>query len=188
MIGVSLTNVDAAGSYQKPKAGGYVIRIVKAMNNVSKERTEFEFDFADGDFRDYYRDLYERAGFWGGKFSKSFKKNAQPFYKGFVQLVEASNADCSGLVIGDYEDIDETKFVGKLVGMVVGEKEYIGNDGKKKVKLDTYNAEFVTVDAIRSGSYTVPEFIPLEEQNTAGQVVDTTMGFEQVSTDEFTPF
>ena len=189
MLGINFSNVDAAGNYPKPKAGGYVIRITRAENNMGKERTEFEFDFAEGEFKDYYQGLQERAKFWGGKFSKSYKEKARPFYRGFVETILASNAHTDGLVIGDFEDIDETKFVGKLVGMVVGEKAYIGNDGKEKVKLDTYNAEFVTVDAIRSGDYTVPAFIPLEEQTAPapGNVVDTTAGFGEIREDDM-PF
>lgn len=176
MIGVSMNGVSAAGDYPRPKADGYVIVITKATNNMDKQRTEFEFDFAEGQFTGYYNDLHERAKFWGGKFNKSFKPNALPFYKAFVEAVEASNGDTTGLVIGNYDDIDETKFVGKLVGMAVGEKEYIGNDGIKKTKLDTYNATFVSVSDIHNGNYTVPDFIPLDEtpEPFAGQVVDTT--------------
>ena len=72
--------------------------------------------------------------------------------------------------------------------MVVGEKEYIGNDGLKKVKLDTYNAAFVSADDIRSGNYEVPELIPLEEYpQPNAEVIDTTAGFGPVSDDDM-PF
>lgn len=175
MIGRSMKDVDAAGNYPRPKAGGYVIRITKATNNVEKERTEFEFDIAEGQFRNYYQELYERAHFWGGAFSKSFSDKALPFYKGFTEAVVASNDNTDGLVIGNYDDIDETKFIGKLVGMVVGEKEYTGNDGKIKIKLDTYEAVFLPATDIRAGMYTVPEFKSLETTPApTGKVVDTT--------------
>lgn len=176
MIGKSMNGIDSAGNYPRPGAGGYVIKITKASNNMSKERTEFEFDIAEGLFAGYYRELYDRAKFWGGNFSKSFSDKALPFYKGFVEMILESNVDTDGLVIGNYDDIDETKFVGKLIGMAVGEKEYIGNDGVKKTKLDTYNAEFVTVEDLRAGNFKVPDFVPISEQPkpTAGNVVDTT--------------
>lgn len=194
MIGKNMSGIDAAGSYPRPKAGGYIIRITRAVNNPSKERTEFEFDIADGQFKDYYKDLHERAKFWGGVFYKSYTDKALPFYKGFTRAIVDSNENTDGLVIGDYEDVDETKFVGKLVGMAIGEKEYMGNDGTIKTKLDTYNAVFTTVTDIEIGNYKVPDFIPFEEGPSAGSatVVDTTAreeipeGFkESAETDPF---
>ena len=174
MIGVNLGKVDAAGNYARPKAGGYVIRMTSVTNNAPNERLDIEFDFYEGEFKGYYKDLQERRGFWAGKFNKSYKEKARPFFKGFLDSVIKSNSDTSGLIIGDYEDVDETKLVGLTVGMVVGEKEYIGNDGLKKVKLDTYNATFIPADDIRSGSYEVPEMVLLEGASQPGGVVDTT--------------
>lgn len=132
MIGVDMSNVEPAGTYPKPKAGGYVIVITKATNNVNKERTEFEFDFAEGEFKDHYTELYEKLHFWGGKFNKSYTDKALSFYRAFTEAVVASNEDTTGLVIGDYNDVDETKFVGKLIGMVVGEKSTSETTGRKK--------------------------------------------------------
>ena len=190
MIGINFSNVDAAGTYSRPKAGGYVAKITRVVNDKAKERLDIEFDFAGGEFAGYYQDLYARRGFWAGKFSKSYKEKALPFFKGFIEAVVASNPNTDGLVIGDFEDVDETKLVGLAVGMVVGEKEYIGNDGIKKVKLDVYNAKFVPASNIASGNFEVPELIPLEEypaaQNTT-EVVDTTADFGPVNDDDM-PF
>lgn len=185
MIGVNMSNVESAGSYPRPKAGGYVIRIENVTNNKQKERLDIEFDFFEGEFKGYYRDMQDRFKFWGGKFSKSYTAKALPFLKGFIENIQASNENTDGLVIGDFEDIDETKLPGLIVGMVVGEKAYIGNDGKEKVKLDTYNASFVPVEDIHSGNFTVPEFQPLEDKppESAG-VVDMSMNFGPVSDDD----
>ena len=184
MIGVNMSNIEAAGNYPRPKAGGYVIKITSVANNKQKERLDIEFDFAEGELEDYYKDMQDRFKFWGGKFSKSYKANALPFFRGFIETVDGCN-NVDGLIIKDFEDVDETKLVGLRVGMVVGEKEYIGNDGKKKVRLDTYNAKFVPVDDIRSGNYTVPEFIPLEETpNESAEVVDMTGDFGPITNDE----
>ena len=174
MIGVNMSNVESAGTYQRPKPGGYVIRITSVTNNKQKERLDIEFDIAEGEFAGYYKDMQERAGWHTGKFSKSYKAKALPFFKGFIKAVVDSNKDVSGLIVGDFEDVDETRLDGKLVGMAVGEKEYIGNDGQKKTRLDTYNAVFLAADDIRSGNYTVPEFQPLQEAPQSTGVVDTT--------------
>lgn len=185
MIGINMGNVDAAGLYSRPKAGGYVIKITSVLNDKLKERLDIEFDFQEGEFAGYYKDLYDRRHFWAGKFSKSYKEKALPFFKGFIETVLKSNSNADGLVIGDYEDIDETKLVGLLVGMVVGEKEYIGNDGIKKVKLDTYNANFLPVEDIRKGNYEVPDLILLEDSSSpVPEVIDTTADFGPISDDD----
>lgn len=180
MLGINMNNVDAAGNFEKPKAGGYVIIIRKVNNDKAKERLDIEYDFFEGPFKNYYYDLNERCGFWAGRFNKSYKQKALPFFKSFIEAVTASNPDHEGLVIGDYEDIDETKLNGKLVGMVVGEREYIGNDGVKKVALDNYNAQFITVHDIHEGNFTVPEFKALAEAPKSSGVVDMSApaGFE----------
>ena len=85
------------------------------------------------------------------------QERALPFFKAFIEVVRKSNANTDGLVIGDYEDIDETKLVGMDIGVVVGEREYDGSDGIRKTGLDWYNATFVTIEDIRSGNYSVPE-------------------------------
>lgn len=178
MLGINLKDVD--GNYVRPKAGGHVIRITKATNNPEKERIEFEYDFAEGELEGYYTDLEERAGFWGGKFNKSYKEKARTFLKAFIENVIKSNSDTDGIIVvnGDEEDVDETKLVGKVIGLVAGEEEYVGNDGKIKKRLDVFNAKFVPVEDIHTGNYKVPEFKPITEQKSSGsaQVVDTTLG------------
>lgn len=192
MIGINMKNIESAnaGTYPKPKAGGYVCIITDVTNNPPKKRLDIMFDFYEGEFKDYYKDLSERAKFWGGKFSKSYSEKALPFLKQFIETVVASNSDTYGLVIGDYEDIDETKLVGKLFGAAIGEKEYMGNDGIKKVKLDTYNAQFYTVDDINAGNYQVPEFKKYEDSSVTDMsagVVDLSAGFGPVKDDDI-PF
>lgn len=195
MLGINMSNVEAAGNFPKPKPGGYVCQITAVNNNVAKKRLDIQFDFYEGEFRGYYKDLYGRANFWGGTFTKSYNEKALPFLRQFIETVQASNADTSGLVIGNFEDIDETKLVNKLVGIALGEKEYLGNDGIKKTKLDTYNAQFYAVDDIRQGNYQVPEFKPLQTESEpptgSNGVVDMSAspgaGFDPVS-DSDIPF
>ena len=152
-----MSNVNAAGNYPRPKPGGHVMRIESANNIVAKEQLEICLEFVEGDIKDYCKDIKDRFNFWPARCNKSYKDKALPFFKAFIEAVQRSNADTTGLVIGDFEDVDETKLVGKLVGVVVGEREYDGNDGTRKKGLDWYNADFVTVDDIRGGNYQVPE-------------------------------
>lgn len=186
MLGINLQNVESASNYPKPAPGAYVIEITKAVNNKDKERIELEFDICAGDFAGYYKDMKDRLGWHSAKFNKSYKTKALGFLKSFIQVILDSNGDTDGLVVGDFEDIDETKLVGKKLGIVVGEAEYMGNDGTKKVKLDFYNATFIDLETYRKGEYTVPDFKPLAGYSApdGGGVVDTTAGFEPMTYDD----
>ena len=183
MLGTNMRNVSAATGGSRPGPGGYVMQIVRVTNQPKNERIELEIDIAEGPFAGYYKDLSDRKQFWGAKFVKSYKESALPFFKSFIEIIQECNENTDGLVIGDFEDIDETKLVGKLFGMVYGMKEYIGNDGKTKEKPDWYNADYVSLDIIRNGEYEIPDLVPLgadgqQNPQQVGGVVDTTAGFE----------
>ena len=159
------------GGRRKPPAGGYVI-VIKHVNNVEeKSYLEVEYDIAEGDFAGYYQELYTRAHFWGGKFYTSYGEKAQGFFKGFITAVQESNPALEGL-INSKGEIDETKLVGALVGIVLQEEEYIGNDGSIKTRLRKDMIR--TADKIRTGDYSVPEPKRLEARSTGSAVVDTT--------------
>lgn len=167
-----MSNVNAAGNYPRPTPGGYVIRIDAVKNDTVKEKLEMKFDIDLGEFAGYYKDMETRLGWSYGKLTKSYKQKALPFFKAFIEAVQASNEDTTGLVIGDFEDVDETKLVGKAVGVVVGEREYDGGDGLRKRGLDWYNATFVSVDDIIKGNYEVPELRITGTKATVTEAVD----------------
>ena len=156
------------------------------QNNIAKEKLEIEFDIDGGEFAGYYKDMKTRLGWSSGKFAKSYKQKALPFFKAFINAVVESNDDTDGLVIGDFEDVDETKLVGKSVGVVVGEREYDGGDGLRKRGLDWYNASFTSIDNIIKGNYDVPELriTGTVAPNTAVDVVDMTTSFSPVTEDD----
>lgn len=190
MLGVNMKNVDAAGG-NRPGPGGYVIRIMRAINRTDKQYLEIEYDIAEGEFRGYYNDLNRRRGFWSGKFRRSYKESALPFFKAFIEMVQTCNNGAPGLVVGDFEDIDESKLTGCYLGIVYGYEEYIGNDGKVKQRPDHFNAEFLPLDRIRDGEFEIPELKPLDgapaPTGSGGGVVDTTSGFEAMRDDDI-PF
>lgn len=186
MIGRNMSNLDAAGTYAKPIPGGYVMRIESVSNNKQKETIEMCLEFAEGELRDYCKGIKDRFGFWPAKCNKSYKEKALPFFKAFIEVVRKSNANTDGLVIGDYEDVDETKLVGKSIGVVVGEREYDGNDGTRKKGIDWYNATFVTIDDIRAGNFTVPELriTGTSAPTQTADVVDMSASFGPVNDDD----
>lgn len=141
--------VQEAQEFAKPAPGGYIAKIVDNEEVESKEYWLVSWDFADGEFKEYYAGLSASRGFWGGKMVRSYKPKAMPFFKAFKTCLEASNR---GFVF------DETRpdcIIGKLVGVVLGEEEYTGNDGKTKTRL--YVDSVHTIKKIQAGDFTVPE-------------------------------
>jgi hypothetical protein len=148
---IDWSKVEEAKEFAKLKPGGYVCRITHVQDNPDNEYLLVEYDIAQGEFKDHFKELYAAKGFWGGRFVKSYKEKAQPFFKAFITAVQNSN---SGFVF----DNDEKKLVGKFIGLVLGEEGYIGNDGGPKDRL--YVKEIRSVDAIKSGDFKVPEYKP----------------------------
>jgi hypothetical protein len=148
MKNIDLTNVQEATDFENLTTGGYIARITVAEDVEDKEYLRMEYDIADGKFKGYYGDLFDRLNFWGGRMIRSYKEKALPFFKSFITAVENSNK-------GYKWDSDEQKLVGKLVGIVLAEEEYTGNDGTIKTRL--YVATTRSVDAIKKGDFKVPE-------------------------------
>ena len=189
MIGGDWTKVEPMGNGGgKLPAGGYVIRITKAEDVPGKEYLLVEYDVAEGEHAGHYKDLFDRLGFWGGSFVRSYKPKARGFFKSFLDTLEASN----NVTLATPNGVDEQKLVGLLCGVVLGEEEYIGNDGTLKTRLKVVTE--LPVDRIRAGEYTVPEKKKLDPskipggQSQTGTVRDTTAAsvvddFEQINVD-----
>ncbi len=147
MKAIDLSRVEAAQEHRRLPAGGYVCGITRVEDVSEREYLRMEFDIAEGEYKNYYRQLQEKHGFWGGKLYKSYKEKALPFFKAFTTAVERSNA-------GYVWDNNEQSLKRKLVGLVLGEEEYRKNDGSVGVRL--YVAKEIEADRIRCGNYEVP--------------------------------
>lgn len=160
---INLEEVQEAGEGKRLSAGGYVCKYTKVEDMADKEYLYMEFDIVEGEFVGYYADLEERLGFWGGRCYRSYKTAALPMFKRMCSAVTNSN---SGYIFdGGKQNADEKSLVGKLVGIVLGEEEYIGNDGS--VKTRTYVARECSIDKIRSNDFKVPVLKKLEGEQTA---------------------
>lgn len=80
-------------------------------------------------------------------------------FKGFLTAVKDSNP---GFVFEN----QEKRLEGKLVGLVLAEEEYRGNDGSVKKRL--YVSAVRSVDRIRKGDFTVPAIKKLETSISDG--------------------
>lgn len=153
---IDWNSVEEAKGFEKLPAGGYICGITAVEDVPSKEYLKFEFDIAEGEHKNRFRNLYEAKGFWAANFIKSYKEKAQGFFKKMLTAFEKSNA---GFKFID----DEKTFKRKLIGLVLGYEEYTGADGSTKERLIV--TDFLSVDEIRQGKFTVPELKRLNDNN-----------------------
>ena len=160
---VNLENVQEAGNYEKLPAGGYVCKYTHVEDVASKEYLYMEFDIAYGDYKDYYKKLSEAMSFWGGRVYRSYKDAALPMFKRMCSAVSKSNP---GFVFdGGKVNSNEKTLIGKYVGLVLGEEEYIGSDGNKKTRLYVYSE--CDINDIKAGKFKVPALKKLKEDNAS---------------------
>lgn len=159
---VNWNNVEASTEFAKVVPGGYICGITAVKDVEEKEYFLIEFDIADGEFKGYYKDLYDAKGFWGASFVKSYKDKAQSYFKSFLDAVAASN---KGFDVSKY-DGDPNKLKGKYIGLVLAEEEYKAKDGSTKERL--YVSDILPVSKIQSGDYVVPALKPLTKEETGG--------------------
>ena len=176
---IDLTNVqEPQGEFKKLVPGGYVIGITRVEDNPDKEYLMIEYDIAEGPLKNYYHDLNEKFGFWGGNFVKSYKDKALPFFKQFIEAVQASNR-------GYKWDSNEGKLVRKLVGAVLQVETYTNRDGETKEKLAV--VQLLPADDIRQGKFTVPESKNRDKQQNTAQTTQNNDDPDVLS-DEGVPF
>ncbi|WP_279000614.1 hypothetical protein [Thomasclavelia cocleata] len=151
--------IKEAGEFESLPAGGYVAVIKKVEDDTSKECLKISFDIAEGQYKDYYLELYKSMNFWGGSFYRSYKEKAQSFFKGFITAVEESNSSFKW-------NWDEQKLKGQRIGIVLREEEYIPQQGPNagKVRTRLIVDEVRSADKIRKGDYKIKEKKLLENQ------------------------
>ena len=159
---VNLKEVQEATDNTRLVPGGYVCKITKVEDVPKKEYLYVEYDIAKGDFEGYYESLNERLGFWGGRFYKSYKESALGMFKRFCSAVSKSN---NGYVFDGETNTDESTLEGKLIGLVLCEEEYIGNDGNIKKRL--YVDKEVPVDKIANNEFEIKPLKKLPEEKRA---------------------
>lgn len=163
MKSINLENVQEESS--SLPAGGYICRYTKVEDKSEKEYLYMEYDIAEGEFKDYYKHLQERldADWWGGRYYRSYKPKALPMFKRMCTAVNKSN----GKFIFDAGTInnDEKTLIGKLVGIILRDEEYIKADGTRSTRLTVFKE--VPVDVIKSGKFKVPDTKKLKEEEPA---------------------
>ncbi|MBP2663525.1 MAG: hypothetical protein H6Q71_1473 [Firmicutes bacterium] len=148
---------EVSMDYKKLVAGGYVCIITNVEDVPKKEYLKIEYDIAKGEFENHFQKLFEAKEFWGGKFIKSYKDGkAQSFFKAFLTALNRSNG---GFIYNN----DEKALVGKLVGLVLAEEEYIKNDQTIGTRLFVHSIR--SIEQINAGEFNIPEIKRIEPQS-----------------------
>ena len=155
---LNLQNVQEFTPFEKVEAGGYICGIYAVEDVPEREYLKISYDIVEGEKKGFYSKLKKEKGWELPLFIASYKETALPFFKGTITSIEKSNK-------GYKFDSDETKLVGKKIGLVLFEKERINNNGKKVVDMRVDKAH--SVDAIKSGDFEIPE------RETIADVVET---------------
>lgn len=165
------TASTGGGEYQRMTAGGYVCRIQAVRtkgtdyygNDIdyvnSKQYVKLIWDVADGEFAGKFSDDY-----WAGE-DKDYAHQLYLSWKNLgalksnITAIEESNPgfDAMAALNADKWEL----FVGKLVGLVLGEEEYLGNDGTVKTRFGFPRLK--SVQDIRAGKFKVPPLKKLPE-------------------------
>lgn len=174
------------GDVERMTPGGHIVKIMNVRQDMSRNSRPMivvSFDICEGSPLDgFYRRKHDRrknAGFttgWGGVIRfmiyENDGKSTNKFLKVFATSVEESNP-------GYQFNFDESSLADKLVGLVFGEEEYLGNDGKPHTSVKAQQAR--SVEAIRAG-VPVPQAKKLNAESAK-----PAQGFTEVEDDEL-PF
>ena len=179
----NIAEVQEAGESKRLPAGGYVCKYTKVEDNNGKNYLYMEFDIAEGEFRGYFEDLEERAGFWAGKCYRSYSEKALPMFKRMCSAVTKSNKN---FIFDGNQHCDESTLIGKKVGMILGEEEYTGNDGSTKTRI--YVAREISIDDLKAGKFKVPELKKLAETSSVMPKPEDKYLNIPENVDEETPF
>ncbi len=146
--------------FQRLPAGGYVCRIIVATDHPDEEKPYLDivYDIAEGEHAGYYSDDWGKVNIWAHSTRWYYTKAALGVFKGNLRSVDESNG--TSFEVSAQTGIDERKLAGCLVGMIIGEEEYAGNDGSTKTRLRVRSVRPASV--IREGRFKAPELKKLE--------------------------
>lgn len=157
-------NIKENTGFKKLPVGGYIVKILDAKDVPEKEYLKISFDIAKGDEKGFFAEAYKEDTRedkkWpnAGSFVRSYKEKALPMLKGFTNAIEASNK-------GYKWDWNEQGLKGKLVGVVIGEEEYINQKGA--VRTRTYVNAVRSVETIEKGEFKIPELKKVDATKVA---------------------
>lgn len=175
-MGFNMNDVNAAqestGNFPRPGAGGYVMKVVSAVDVPDKQYYLLKFDYAEGQFKGYCQEQFTR---WGNdnvfiKGYLSYKQTSLGILKHRLkQFTEANNGRFSAERAAD----NPREFVGKGIGVVLQEYEYIATKGNHQGEVMTglQLGAWYLPNEIRNGDFKLLEKKALKQDTPSFQPV-----------------
>ena len=163
------------GEGRREIPGGYIVKITYVEDVKEKEYLRVEWDYTEGELAGAHQECYDAFGFWPAPLYRSYKAKAAGMFKAFIEAIGRSNQ-------GFAWDWNEKNLVGKWIGVVTREEEYMSNSGELKTRI-IVDRVLPVVD-IMNGNFTVQPTKRKEASNRNNAVVDMTAP----AFDEDTPF
>ena len=151
--------VKVSNGYSRLPAGGYIVEIKDVKDVHEKEYLEIYFDIVKGNEKGYFQKQYDndtrKDKKWpnAGILRRSYSDNSVSFFKGFITAVEKSNS-------GYKWDWKESSLKNKLLGVIIGNEEYLNSNGQKRISSKVVSVR--STDIIKSGDFTIPELKTLD--------------------------
>lgn len=176
LFGKDYDKVQVGGNYAALPGGGYVMLIKKAQmtnNSNGLPMIEVMADINEGEFAGYFQSLYKDKLMNDPNAKYPYNGilritavdengNTKKNFKSFCTSVEKSN----DMQLPRRDDAFLKALAGKCVGVLYQREEYEGNDGK--THWSTKPKWYRDVETIRSGRFTKPEDVPLEDTYGTG--------------------
>lgn len=177
-------NIEAStGSFENLPAGAYICRITAVEDFPDKEYLKIKYDIADGKYKNWWSDVAERAGFWGGTFIRSYKEKALGMLKGFTNAVEETNDGYSW-------DWNEKRLVGKFIGLELNYEEYLSKTNELKTRV--YVQSCVNGKDVRAGKFNGKTYkvkpLSKKDSDKLDATTDALADFEEVESTDTLPF
>lgn len=173
-----MKNVDwntVQDEIRRPVPGGYAAKITRVEDVEDKEYLKIEWEFVEGEFKGVNHETFTAFGYWPMSFIRSYKDTALRFFKGFKTAVENSNPN---FVFKN----DPQSLVGKFIGVVLGEEEYISNKGEVKKRVSVMDIR--SGKAIREGDFKVPELKKLDPSKLQNNSTYTAPTLDPIDEDD----
>ena len=158
------------GEFKRMTAGGYIVRIQAVRTKGFEYGREIDYpeekmyvkliyDIAEGEFAGKFSDDYwaDETKDWGHQIYFSWKNMGA--FKGNVLAIEESNPGFDAMAA--FTADKWALFVGKQVGIVLGEEEYLKSDGTVGTRFGFPRLK--SVQDIRDGKFRVPPLKKLPE-------------------------
>lgn len=153
--------VEEAKDFPKVKPGGYICQIRDVEDVEKQEYLKISYDIVDGEFEGHYSKLNATMNYNLPFFIRSYKEKSMPFFKGMLTSLEYSN---KGFIADKFNNQPES-LIGAYIGLILGEEEYLSNDGEVKTALKVQSVRSTKV--IKDGNFEIPKLKKLRENNTA---------------------